>query len=294
MISNESKYAESPSLHPGTGLGHVHLKISNLERSLDFYQRAVGLALISQSGNQAQLGAGGRILLSLSEIPGAVRIPRRSGLYHFAILTPSRRALGKSLRNLIDTGTDIQGGADHLVSEAIYLADPDGNGIEIYRDRPRSEWPIEDGQIIMATDPLDFQGILEDIPGNSREWDGLEVDTRLGHVHLHVADLEDATNFYTQILGFDFIMNYMDSAAFLSAGGYHHHIGLNTWNGIGAPPNPVNAVGLGYFTINLQGGEENQSLVARLERADWPYERTDAGIMVRDPSGNGIILQVAA
>lgn len=222
--------------------------------------------------NRAYLGVGGDTLLILTEIPGAEKVARRSGLYHFTILTPSRRALGKSLRNLIDTGTEIQGGADHLVSEALYLADPDGNGIEIYRDRPRDEWQYENGQIKMATDPLDYQGILEMANGSNGYWDGLESSTRLGHMHLHVANLDQATEFYAQVLGFDFLLNYMGAASFLSAGGYHHHIGLNTWNGIGAASPPPDAAGLRYFSVNLVGTGEREKLVARLDHAGRSYE----------------------
>ncbi len=240
------------------------------------------------------MGVGGKTLLVLTEIPGAVKIPRRSGLYHFAILTPSRRALGRSLRNLIDTGTEIQGGADHLVSEAIYLADPDGNGIEIYRDRPRDEWRYENDQIKMATDPLDYQGILETGNGANGSWEGLEEGTTLGHMHLHVANLDQATSFYEKVLGFDFQLNYMNSAAFLSAGGYHHHIGLNTWNGVGAPPNPPEAVGLQYFSVDLVSEDDLRKLAERLHSADWSYEERQSGLFVRDPSRNGILFETSA
>jgi catechol 2,3-dioxygenase len=276
------------SLDTQTNLGYVHLNITRLQRSVDFYERAIGLKSLKQDGNSVHLGVGDDILVELTEIPGAIRYPRHSGLYHFAILTPSREALGRSLRNLIDTGTEIQGGADHLVSEALYLADPDGNGIEIYRDRPRSTWQYEDGHVNMATDPLDYHSILEDADG---DWHGLEPGTRLGHMHLHVADLEPAIQFYEHLLGFDFLMNYMGSAAFLSVGGYHHHIGINTWNGVGASPNPPDAVGLRYFSVNLVSDDQRRALRVRLEKANWPFEEINTGIMVRDPSQNAILLQ---
>lgn len=279
---------DAGKLHAQTNLGYVHLNIASLQRSIDFYQRAIGLKIIKRDGNSIYLGVGDDILLALTEIPGAIRRPRHSGLYHFAILTPSREALGRSLRNLIDTGAEIQGGADHLVSEALYLADPDGNGIEIYRDRPRSAWQYENGRLKMATDPLDYQGILEGARG---DWQGLEPGTRLGHMHLHVADLDLATDFYEHLLGFNFLMNYMGSAAFLSVGGYHHHIGINTWNGVGAPPNPPDAVGLRYFSVNLVSEEQCQELILRLDKANWPFEERNSGILVRDPSENAILLQ---
>ena len=281
-------------LHGETNLGHVHLNVADLERSIDYYQRAIGLRLVKEEKNRAYLSVGGDTLLILTEIPGAERIARRSGLYHFAILTPSRQALGKSLRNLIDTGTELQGGADHLVSEALYLADPDGNGIEIYRDRPRDEWQYENGQIKMATDLLDYQGILEAANGANGNWGGLRAETRLGHMHLHIANLDDATEFYEQVLGFDFLLSYMGSTSFLSAGGYHHHIGLNTWNGVGAAPPPPDAAGLRYFSVNLVGTGEREKLVARLDHAGWPFEERSSGIFARDPSQNGILFELAA
>lgn len=288
MRSEAPEIKATEKLHPGTQLGYIHLRIADLQRSLDFYQDSIGFQIQREAGNTVHLGVGGDDLLVLSEVAGVKHYPRRSGLYHYAILTPSRQALGRSLRNLIDTGTEIQGGADHLVSEAIYLADPDGNGIEIYRDRPRDEWRYENGRIKMATDPLDYQGILSEASGENGRWGGLERGTRLGHVHLHVPRLETAANFYEQILGFDFLLNYLGSAAFLSAGGYHHHIGLNTWNGVGAPPPPQDAAGLMYFVVNLVGEEQQIKLISRLEAASWPYETKDEGIFVRDPAQNGI------
>ncbi|MBK5108107.1 MAG: VOC family protein [Anaerolineales bacterium] len=280
-------------LQSETKLGYVNLGVSDLSRSIDYYQQSIGLKLEAEEGSRAYLSAGGENLLALTELPGAVRMPRRSGLYHFALLTPSRKSLGKSLRNLIDTGTEIQGGADHLVSEAIYLADPDGNGIEIYRDRPREEWLDENGQLKMATDPLDFQGVLESANGSNGSWGGLESTTRLGHMHLHVAYLEQSADFYEHVIGFDFLMNYMGSAAFLSTGGYHHHVGLNTWNGVGALPNPQDATGLQFFMVNLFNEDESRKLVERLDQAEWSYEERESGIFVRDPSENGILFETA-
>jgi catechol 2,3-dioxygenase len=277
-------------LHNQTSLGYVHLTVSDLQRSLDYYQRVIGLQVADISDGRASMGVSGQRMLILSEYPGAIKVPYRSGLYHFAILTPSRKALGKSLRNLIDSGAEIQGGADHLVSEAIYLADPDGNGIEIYRDRPKNEWQYEDGQLLMSTDPLDYQGLLAGTNGANGSWRGLEEGTRLGHIHLHVAQLAQAADFYEQVLGFDFVMEYMGSAAFLSTGGYHHHVGLNVWNGIGAAPNPPDAVGLRYFTINLTDQRELQLLVARLQGANYAYEQRESGLFLRDPAENGILI----
>jgi catechol 2,3-dioxygenase len=279
-------------VHPDTTLGYVHLTVSELARSIDFYERSLGFLVHDQSLGTASLGADGDPLLKLTELPGARLVPRRTGLYHFAILTPSRQALAKSLRNLIDTETSIQGGADHLVSEAIYLSDPDSNGIEIYRDRPRVDWEFENGQVKMGTEHLDYQSILAEVNGDPAPWSGLEPGTRLGHMHLHVSDLAEATAFYDEVIGFDFLLTYMGTASFLSAGGYHHHIGVNTWNGVGAPAPPEGSVGLRYFTIQQPGEDEKERLVERLEMARVPYEAREDGIFTRDPSQNGMLFVV--
>jgi catechol 2,3-dioxygenase len=189
-------------------------------------------------------------LIELHENTGAIAKPRRStGLFHFAILVPSRAALGRSLRRLVDKGWPMTGASDHLVSEALYLDDPDGLGIEIYRDRPRSSWQrLPNGQLAMATDPLDLQGV-HDEPGAETAWNGLGAGTVMGHVHLHVPHLDTAEQLYCGRIGFEPIVRGYPGALFVSAGGYHHHLGLNTWMGVGAPPPPENAVGLRSFTI---------------------------------------------
>ena len=279
-------------LHPGTNLGYVSLTVADLRRSIDFYERSLGFQVQDRESGTAYMGAGGDPLLNLSERPGARLLPRRTGLYHFAILTPSRQALAKSLRNLIDTETELQGGADHLVSEAIYLADPDGNGIEIYRDRPRADWEFEDGQLKMATEHLDYQGLLAELNGDTVPWTGMEPETLLGHMHLHVSDLAEATSFYDNLIGFDFLLSYMDTASFLSAGGYHHHIGINTWNGVGAPPPPPDSIGLRYFTVQVPGEDDLEMLVERLQRVRVYYEMRDDGLFTLDPSQNGMLFVV--
>ena len=279
-------------IHPDTDLGYVSLTVADLARSIDFYVRSLGFQVYDRADGTVYFGAGGDPLLMLSERPGARLIPRRTGLYHFAILAPSRQALAKSLRNLIDTETSIQGGADHLVSEAIYLSDPDGNGIEIYRDRPRTDWEFENGSIKMGTEHLDYQDLLSEINGDPAPWTGLEAETRLGHMHLHVSDLAEATVFYDEVIGFNFLLSYMGTASFLSAGGYHHHIGINTWNGVGALPPPEDSVGLRYFTIQLPGEDDSVMLVERLERARVYYEMRADGLFARDPSQNGMLFVV--
>lgn len=279
------------SIHPDTTLGPVVLTVADLSRSLDFYRDRLGFELHRQQDGAAVLGAGGTDLLELVEQPGAQKFPRTTGLYHFAVLTPSRLALAQSLRRLIETETPVQGFADHLVSEAIYLPDPDGSGIEIYRDRPRDQWPRINGQLQMATDPIDLDGILGELAGHEEGWTGLHPDTIIGHMHLHVRDVDEAEYFYHEVLGFDRIMRYGPSAAFLSAGGYHHHIGLNTWAGVGAPPPPPDSVGLRWFTIQLPDLASRDAIVDRIRRAGVTIEERNDGLFLRDPSHNGIMLR---
>lgn len=231
-------------------VGEVDLVVSSLDRSVAFYRDVLGFRELRRDGPMSHLGPeGGRALVQLTERPQAIAKPRRSaGLFHFAILVPSRAALGRSLRRLIDRRWQMTGASDHLVSEALYLNDPDGLGIEIYRDRPREEWPILSGQLHMATDPLDLQAV-HDEPGAGAEWSGLDPDTVIGHVHLHVPHLETAEALYCGRVGFVPTVRGYPGALFVAAGGYHHHLGLNTWTGIGAPPPPEHAVGLRSFTI---------------------------------------------
>ncbi len=278
-------------IDPAARLGRVHLAVSDLERSLVFYQRSLGLQLHRGEGDSAYLGAGRDDLLVLTERPGAPRVKHTSGLYHFAMLVPSRLALAHSLKNLIETETKLQGFADHLVSEAIYLADPDGNGIEIYRDRPRLDWKYHHGKPVMDTLPFDYQGVLAELKNDGGSWNGLQPDTTLGHVHLHVGDIARAQAFYTNALGFDLVLN-IGSAAFVSAGGYHHHIAFNTWNG-GAPP-PPNALGLQYFTLHLPAEDEMERLIIRLRKAGAFFERRENSLFVRDPALNGILVSSSA
>lgn len=229
-------------------IGQVSLTVANLDGSIAFYRDVLGFRQVTREGSTASLGAG-RMLVELVEKRDAIPKPRRSaGLYHFAILVPSRAALGRSLRRLAAMNWPLTGASDHLVSEALYLDDPDGLGIEIYRDRPRPEWPRRDGQVLMATDPLDLGGV-HDEPGADAPWSGLDAATVIGHVHLHVPHLDAAEALYCGRIGFEPTVRGYPGALFVAAGGYHHHLGLNTWTGIGAPPPPEQAVGLRSFTI---------------------------------------------
>lgn len=282
------------TLHPDTRLGAVHLTVSSLDRSLGFYQNALGFTVNRREGAQAFLGAGGAELLTLLERPGARTVRRTTGLYHFAILTPSRLELAKVLRNLAQTRTPVDGFADHLVSEAIYLPDPDGNGIEVYRDRPRSEWPHEDGHVKMATDPLDIEGIYAELKDQPAEWTGLHPRTVLGHMHLRVAQIDAAEAFYRNVVGFDLITRFGSRASFVSAGGYHHHLGMNTWESAGAPPPPPDATGLRWYDILVPSCAELDRFASRAAAASVPLEQRGDALFARDPSGNGVRVAVGS
>ncbi len=282
--------AEVSSIHPGTTLGRVELRVADLERSLHFYQEVLYFRLIERTGEKAVLGTeDGSPLLVLYEVPGASPQPRRStGLYHFAILVPGRPDLGRVLLRLADAGIAI-GQADHLVSEALYLSDPDRNGIEVYRDRPRDTWHWQKGLVQMATDPLDLQAIANEGIRDAGPWESLPSGTRIGHMHLQVADIPQAEHFYHTILGFD-ITQSLPGALFVSAGGYHHHIGLNTWNSRGAGPAPENTAGLRSFEIVLPHQDALADVRARLIAHHLPIDEQEQAIVVADPWRNSIRL----
>jgi catechol 2,3-dioxygenase len=233
-------------------LGAAHLTVSDLDRSVGFYQDALGLRQHRRDGDVAALGAGAEDLLALHEHPGARPAGRHAGLYHFALLFPNREELARAVARLALTRTPISGASDHGVSEAIYLPDPDGNGIELYADRPRDQWPPPGGpdeRVGMFTRALDVHDLLATIAGEEpsrHAGDGL----RMGHMHLHVGDLDAARAFYADTLGFE-IMTAYPGALFLAAGGYHHHLGVNTWRGEGVGPAPAGTAGLREWTVLL-------------------------------------------
>jgi catechol 2,3-dioxygenase len=283
-------------IDPQTTIGSVSLTVSSLAQSLSFYQERIGLKLRQRDGDVARLGTTERELLVLHENHNAHPVKARAGLYHFALLVPSRLELAKVLTHLAETRTPLQGLSDHLVSEAIYLADPDGNGIEIYRDRPRAEWRTEDGTLQMDTIALDVESLLAELAHRSSAWhrpgawSGLDAATVIGHVHLHVANLARDEAFYNSVLGFDLVTRYGTAASFLSAGGYHHHIGMNTWSRTGAIAPPPDATGLRWYTIQLPTPAALQAVVDNIRAMAVSVEERDDGIFLRDPSQNGIFL----
>ena len=273
--------------------GPVHLTVSDLPRSLDFYREAVGLETLERGGDRASLGSGGRELLVLVEEPGASSSRGYAGLYHFALLVPERVQLAAWLAHAVRDGVLLMGLSDHDVSEAIYLADPDGHGIEIYRDRPRETWEGRVGERL-TTMPLDVDSLLRELDDPaSTPFDRLPEGTTMGHVHLKVADIPSTIAFYRDVLGFDLTAQLGAQAAFLSAGGYHHHVGANTWESAGAPAAPPGTAALRHATVVLPDPGARDEVVGRVEDAGIAVEERDGDPLVRDPSGNALVLNVA-
>ena len=270
-----------------TTVGPVSLTVADLPRQLAFYTERLGFRVHANDRGTARLGAGGSDLLVLNENKTARPAHGTTGLFHFAVLLPSREALARSLARLAETRMRLQGAADHLVSEALYLADPEGNGIELYRDRPREEWTWENGQVGMTTDPLDVEALLAEGEAEGSAWNGLPKRTVIGHVHLKVGHIAPAERFYCDLLGLDLTARYGPMASFVSYAGYHHHVAFNTWGGVGAPAAPEGATGLEEFVLNLPGEDEVERILARATAADVPVG-PDA--LLRDPSGNAVRL----
>ena len=268
-------------------MGSVELTVANLDRSLDYYRDQIGLAVLEQNVGRVSLGGhGGTELLSLVEKPGAGPADGYSGLYHFALLLSERRELARWLAHAGRDRVQLTGLSDHYVSEAIYLRDPDHHGIEIYADRPRETW---EGQVMerMTSVPLNVDSLLGELDDPSNEsFDGLPAGTVMGHVHLRVSEIPATIGFYRDVLGFDLMAALGPQAAFLSAGGYHHHIGANTWESAGAPPAPEGTATLRHATIVVPDAAAREEVLAQVGQVD----ETSDGPVVGDPSGNRLLL----
>lgn len=270
-----------------TSIQNVRLQIADLEEALAFYETLLGFHLIKREGGSAELSASGSAPahIILTELRSARPKPARStGLYHIAIRLPSRKELARLFRRLVEQRYPFGGFADHGVSEALYLADPFGLGLELYRDRPQNEWPQLNGKLRMYTEQLDVDGLLADA-GEMDEWTGIHPDTDIGHVHLHVSDLAKAEEFYSKQVGFEVMERGYPGALFVSAGGYHHHLGLNVWAGRGAPPPPSDAVGLLALSITIPDNAVWQSLVEAFEGTDAFVKKTEAHLILHDQDG---------
>jgi catechol 2,3-dioxygenase len=279
--------ASAATLPATLRLGPVHLTVTDLDRSVRFYEESIGLRTHRRQDGSAALGAGGEDLLVLVEQPDARPAGRHAGLYHFALLHPSRLELARAANRLIATRTPVSGASDHKISEAIYLPDPDGNGIELAADRPRERWgDLSDPTAIGGPDPLDMPGLMATLEDEEPRAEA-SPELRVGHLHLHVGDIERALGFWRDGVGFE-VMTRFPSAAFIAAGGYHHHLGLNTWRGEGVPPQPDGVVGLRHWTILLDDPAEVAAVRERVEATGADVEEMPGGFRSRDPYRNAV------
>ena len=266
------------SIPPDSHIASVHLRVGNLKRMLDFYTGLLGIQQVDNADSTVRLSPTGdsRVLIALTEEPHALpRPPRTSGLYHVAIRVPNRVELARVLQHLLSANYPLVGGADHLVSEALYLTDPEGNGLEIYCDRDRDLWPKYNDQISMSTEPLDFSGLVELARENATPWSQIHPQTDIGHIHLSVSDLAQSEAFYTGGIGFEVTLRSYPGALFLSAGGYHHHLGMNIWSSRRAPPPPKGSLGLISFEIIIPHQTERQVVIDRLKNNGHLYTRRE-------------------
>lgn len=281
-------------LPEGTHIGHVELKVSRLDRALAFYRDLLGFRVIAADPAGARLSASGaepaRIVLRASPL-FRPRPPRTAGLFHVAILFPSRRDLALAVHRLLAHRYPLEGASDHLVSEALYLSDPDGNGLELYADRPREQWVWEGTQLAMATLPLDLRGLLALAQEGRGAAPALPTETCIGHVHLSVSDLGKAEAFYHGALGLAVMQRSYPGALFLAAGGYHHHLGANTWASRGAPPAPADAVGLAAFSFVVPDAAALAAAGERLRAAGYPVASAAGGLDTADSDGIRLLLR---
>jgi len=288
------------SIHPETRIGAVSLTVSSLARQLPFYEKLLGFTVHWKEGPKAGLGAGGRDLLQLVEDPGARRAPRTTGLYHFAVLFPDRRELARAIARLFDVGYPNHP-TDHIMTKTTYLTDPEGQEIELYTESPEDgTWEMNangyfarraDGSLSDGREPLDVEALFSTLSKGDSLDQPLPPQARIGHVHLYVRDVPEAMKFYTDVIGFDdrgYTTAFM--MGMVSAGGYHHHVGLNSWMGKGAPPAPPHSLGMRHFEVVLPTPEELERIVQRVKDAGVAMEQTETGALVRDPSENAFIL----
>lgn len=274
-----------------TGVGAVTLAVADLPAMTTYYQAIIGLELLAKGPGQAMLGLGDDVMVRLAHRPNGRQHKRAAGLFHLAILLPSRASLGQWLKHYISTtGTMIGGAGDHLVSEALYLDDPEGNGIEIYADRPRESWPYKNGELQMATLAVDIPDLVA--KADPAPFNGMPAGTTLGHVHLQVNNETAAEAFYERMLGIEHITSY-PGATFLGAGGYHHHIGANVWHSRGQGQPPAGSLGLVNFSLRLPDAGARSAVLEHLDNLDLPITMVGETPGVLDPAGNQVLLELA-
>jgi catechol 2,3-dioxygenase len=298
----EKAAASAARLPDEAHVGRVQLRVADLERSLGFYRDLLGMRIIKEEAGVITLAAGGselkgntppREIVALREVVDIARRssrPSATGLYHVAFLVPDRSALGQAILGLYAANYPLRGMSDHAVSESLYLDDPDGNGLEIYADRPRSQWRFQNGEIYMTTEPMDVDGVVAAARERVTPWRGLPPETIVGHVHFTVSNLERSVAFYRDVIGFDVMLRWPTLAA-VSAGGYHHHLNLNTWAGPEAPPDTDNVAGLDYWELKIPEEDANTALTGRIRASGVVTEQGNGAIQARDP--DGIAVQIA-
>ncbi|HKJ27848.1 MAG TPA: VOC family protein [Anaerolineales bacterium] len=275
---------QKTKINPKTTVGAVLLGVRDFEQMTEFYRNVIGLDVLDRSTSRVSLGIDSSPLVVLEHRPDGQAYPMAPGLFHLAILMPSRQDLGHWLEHFSQLGHRLSGVGDHLVSEALYLNDPEGNGIEIYRDRPRQDWQYdEDGGLQMDTLAIDVYALLED--AHRGPFNGMPKGTKMGHVHLQVNELQAATAFYRDVVGFDMVTR-MPSASFLSAGGYHHHLGMNTWRSRNAEPRPVDALGLIAYQVVLPDEDALKTHLSEVEARGGQIDTNREFPQITDPSGN--------
>jgi len=284
-----TEHAATHAVRMPAYIDHSHLVVRDLPMVSSWYQQVMGLTPIDKTASGETLGVAGRPLLTLTTQGNAAVAPRNApGLFHTAFLVPDRTELGRWLAHIAHNNVPLQGASDHLVSEAIYLGDPEGNGIEVYRDRPRQEWNyIDDGMVKMATLPLDLQALYDEAPKD--RWDGMADGTAIGHIHLQVSDIPQANAFFRDVLGLDLMATY-PGASFFASGKYHHHVGANIWNSRGAPKRQDNMTGLADYTVHFNDPAKLETAIARLDALEIPVTRTGATVSLVDPWGIGLKL----
>jgi catechol 2,3-dioxygenase len=285
-----------PVIDPRTKLDHVHLTVRDLEQELRFYTEIIGLKVHRREGRFAALGAGAHDLLRLTQDEVAPSGERTAGMYHFSLLVKERADLARWLRRIAETKTSVEGLVHHApAAEAIYLPDPEGNTVELNWDPPREVWASIGTEGFKGNLPLDTDALFALIEGESdADWQGAPADTVFSHIHLYVGDLEAASRFYMGVIGFERVVDMRGQAMFVSAGGYHHHVGFNIWKGRGIPPQPRGAAGLKYYVVQPPDRAEFERVLGRVREAGLAVEESEAGPLVRDPGGMGVVISAGA